>query len=68
MRVRHPKLWAAIAGAVLVVGASSGLGLSARAQAGPIQVAVTEAEIEAIVRAVGGDQVTTTHLFRGCIL
>ncbi len=37
-------------------------------QPGPIQVAVTEADIEAIVKAVGGEDVATFHLFRGCIL
>lgn len=37
-------------------------------QLGPIQVAVTEADIEAIVKAVGGVDVATFHLFRGCIL
>ncbi|MBZ5551655.1 MAG: metal ABC transporter substrate-binding protein [Acidobacteriia bacterium] len=35
---------------------------------GRIQVAITEADIEAIVRAVGGDHVDTFSLFQGCIL
>jgi ABC-type Zn uptake system ZnuABC Zn-binding protein ZnuA len=61
-------LCAVVAGAILVVGAWAGLDVPGRAQAGRIQVAVTEADIEAIVKAVGGDEVTTTHLFRGCIL
>jgi ABC-type Zn uptake system ZnuABC Zn-binding protein ZnuA len=35
---------------------------------GKIQVAVTEADIEAIVKAVGGEEVDTFSLFQGCIL
>jgi ABC-type Zn uptake system ZnuABC Zn-binding protein ZnuA len=35
---------------------------------GPLRVAATEADIEAIVAAVGGEDVTTFHLFQGCIL
>jgi ABC-type Zn uptake system ZnuABC Zn-binding protein ZnuA len=38
------------------------------AGAGRLAVAVTESDIEAIVKAVGGDQVQTFSLFRGCIL
>jgi ABC-type Zn uptake system ZnuABC Zn-binding protein ZnuA len=34
----------------------------------PLSVAVAESDIEAIVRAVGGDQVDTYDLFKGCIL
>jgi len=68
MRTESSMLWVAAAGAILVGGAWAGLGGPASAQAGRIQVAVTEADIETIVLAVGGDEVSTTHLFRGCIL
>ncbi len=35
---------------------------------GRLSVAVTETDVEAIVRAVGGNQIDTCSLFRGCIL
>jgi len=35
---------------------------------GRLSVAVAETDVEAIVRAVGGDQVDTFSLFKGCIL
>jgi ABC-type Zn uptake system ZnuABC Zn-binding protein ZnuA len=35
---------------------------------GRLSVAVTETDVEAIVKAVGGDQVDTFSLFTGCIL
>ena len=56
--------------AALAVAAVATLPLSARAQAkdGRIAVAVAETDLEPIVRAVGGGQVETVPLFRGCIL
>ena len=35
---------------------------------GRLSVAVTEADVEAIVKAVGGNQIETFSLFKGCIL
>lgn len=52
---------------VLAVGAVVARGGSGSAER-PIRVAVTEADIESIVQAVGGPDVQTFHLFRGCIL
>lgn len=40
----------------------------ATAERGPISVAVTEPDIQVIVAAVGGKEVDTFSLFRGCIL
>ncbi len=54
----------AIAAVVSVlVGAKAWCG-----QGGKLSVAVTEPDIEAIVKVVGGDQVDTFTLFKGCIL
>lgn len=62
---------AAAAGVAGVLGAVAGV-MAARGgsepAAAPLRVAVTEADIESIVRAVGGPDVQTFHLFRGCIL
>ncbi len=48
---------------LLILGVHSSAAEHAR-----LQVAVAEPDIEAIVRAVGGDQVDTFSLFKGCIL
>lgn len=68
MRAHKGMLWATAAGIVLAGLVGVGLVLPARAASGRVVVAVTEADIEAIVKAVGGDDVTTFSLFRGCIL
>ena len=55
----------------LVVAACSlwtAAGAGAAASGERLTVAVTEADIEAIVKVVGGDQVDTFSLFKGCIL
>lgn len=56
--------WAICAAGMLILGASASLA----APAGKVRVAVTEPDIEIIVRAVGGNQVDTFSLFKGCIL
>jgi len=55
--------WALCAAGMWMLGAPASLA----APAGNIRVAVTEPDIEIIVRAVGGNQVDTFSLFKGCI-
>ncbi len=59
-------------GVVLAVGALvAALRIAVAAQAEPdrrLRVAVVTADLEAIVRHVGGGDVVTTSLFRGCLL
>jgi ABC-type Zn uptake system ZnuABC Zn-binding protein ZnuA len=53
----------------VVIGVVSGIALAAASpEQGRISVAVSEPDIEAIVIAVGGNQVDTFSLFKGCIL
>lgn len=54
----------------VIISSLSGITFAAKTQeqAGRIAVAVTEPDIEAIVAAVGGSQIETFSLFRGCIL
>ncbi len=54
----------AMAAAMLIAGAAA----TFAAQPGKLVVAVTEPDIEAIVKAVGGNQVECFSLFKGCIL
>ena len=55
--------WALCAAGMWMLGATASLS----APAGKLRVAVTEPDIEVIVRAVGGNQVDTFSLFKGCI-
>jgi hypothetical protein len=54
-------------GWILVTALAAMAALPARA-AGKLQVAVTVKDVEAIVQRVGGDDVETFTLFKGCIL
>ncbi|BDU73562.1 metal ABC transporter solute-binding protein, Zn/Mn family [Mesoterricola silvestris] len=55
--------------ALLTLFAAGGLAAVALAGEGKrLPVAVAEADVEAIVKAVGGNQVETFSLFKGCIL
>ena len=56
--------WALCAAGMWMFGATASLA----APTGKLRVAVTEPDIEIIVRAVGGNQVDTFSLFKGCIL
>jgi ABC-type Zn uptake system ZnuABC Zn-binding protein ZnuA len=56
--------WVFCVAGMLIFGAS----VSLAAPAGKVRVAVTEPDIEIIVKAVGGNQVDTFSLFKGCIL
>ncbi len=62
----------AVASVGIVVAAISSFALTSRRAEGVrprrLTVAVTTADVEAIVKAVGGDDVDTFSLFRGCIL
>jgi ABC-type Zn uptake system ZnuABC Zn-binding protein ZnuA len=62
----------AIARLLIFMAALAGLHTTALAATPPsperLSVAVTEADIEAIVSAVGGNEVETFSLFKGCIL
>ena len=61
-KVSGLALFLCLAGAV-IGGRDAGA-----ADKGRLSVAVTEPDVEAIVRVVGGDKVDTFSLFRGCIL
>lgn len=61
--MRNDKRWVGLFLALLLVWGVDSLHAQQR-----LRVAVTESDIEAIVKAVGGDQVETFSLFRGCIL
>jgi ABC-type Zn uptake system ZnuABC Zn-binding protein ZnuA len=66
--VKNVKAFSLLCFAAMLV---AGLGVSLRAAAadgGQLSVAVAEPDIEAIVLAVGGNQVDTFSLFKGCIL
>lgn len=54
-------------GWILMAALAAGGALPARSAA-PLQVAVTVKDVEAIVQRVGGGEVETFTLFRGCIL
>jgi len=56
--------WALCAAGMWMFGITASLA----APAGKVRVAVTEPDIEIIVKAVGGNQVDTFSLFKGCIL
>jgi ABC-type Zn uptake system ZnuABC Zn-binding protein ZnuA len=61
--------WAGIVCRVLVLVAVSGIAVGAESpNRGRLSVAVATPDVETIVRAVGGNQVETFSLFRGCIL
>jgi ABC-type Zn uptake system ZnuABC Zn-binding protein ZnuA len=68
MRTRRVVLFTAVLTTVIAAGAWVGRAWPDPSPSGPLRVAATEADIEAIVNAVGGEDVTTFHLFRGCIL
>jgi len=66
MKTQGTRQWMRMCLALFAVG-----GLTAGAWAADekrLTVAVTEADVEAIVKVVGGNQVETFSLFRGCIL
>jgi ABC-type Zn uptake system ZnuABC Zn-binding protein ZnuA len=52
----------------LLASATSGPLLGAESGGGRLSVAVTVQDVESIVKEVGGDQVSTFSLFKGCIL
>lgn len=66
MRIPRTKSWLR-AGLALLAAGSLAVGAWA-AEGKRLSVAVTESDIEAIVKAVGGNQVETFSLFKGCIL
>ena len=68
MRTRRGVLFTAAVTTVIATAAWVGRAWPDPSPSGPLRVAVTEADIEAIVTAVGGEDVATFHLFRGCIL
>ena len=67
MNERIKRGWWLSAGAVGLLLACWGVSGLAAGEA-PLVVAVSEPDIEAIVKEVGGNQVDTVTLFKGCIL
>jgi ABC-type Zn uptake system ZnuABC Zn-binding protein ZnuA len=68
MRTRPLVLFTAVATTVIAAAAWVGRAWPDPSPSGPLRVAATEADIGAIVAAVGGEDVATFHLFQGCIL
>jgi ABC-type Zn uptake system ZnuABC Zn-binding protein ZnuA len=68
MRARRVVLFTAVLTTAIAAAAWVGRAWPNPSPSGPLRVATTEADIEAIVAAVGGPDVATFHLFRGCIL
>jgi ABC-type Zn uptake system ZnuABC Zn-binding protein ZnuA len=65
MNPRRTKLFLCLATVLMAV---TGIAWAAPPETEPLSVAVTEPDIEAIAAAVGGNQVNTFSLFKGCIM